>query len=408
MAAIGRHGVLGESAFRLLWVGQSTSELGSALVPVALAFAVIDLTHSASSLGLVMTAGLASRVALVLVGGVFADRLSRRRLMLSADALRAAMQGVLAVLLLSGAARVWQLIVLFAVYGAADAFFSPALTGLVPDTVQAEQLQQANAMLSLSRSVAAVAGPALAGLLVATAGTGVVFALDAGTFGVSSVALALLRVSPPAREIPGSAFLADLRDGWRELTARTWVWTCIVYFSVSNVAVAPLFVLGPFVAERSLGGPAAWGLIVTCGGIGSVLGDVAALRLRPRRALLPGYLALAMWGLEPALLARPFPTAAVAGAAALGFGALSFSNALWFTALQERIPRGSISRVSAYDWLGSRAFQPLGYALAGPAGAAIGVPATLVTGAALHASASVAIAFVPAVRRLSRITPPQQ
>lgn len=166
--------------------------------------------------------------------------------------------------------------------------------------------------------------------------------------------------------------------------------------------------LGPFVAERSLGGPAAWGLIVTCGGIGSVLGDVAALRLRPRRALLPGYLALAMWGLEPALLARPFPTAAVAGAAALGFGALSFSNALWFTALQERIPRGSISRVSAYDWLGSRAFQPLGYALAGPAGAAIGVPATLVTGAALHASASVAIAFVPAVRRLSRITPPQQ
>ena len=247
--------------------------------------------------------------------------------------------------------------------------------------MQAEQLQQANAMLSLSRSVAAVAGPALAGLLVATAGpaSSLHWTQERSASRVSRSRF--FAFSSPVHEVPRSAVLADLRDGWRELTARTWVWTCIVYFSVSNVAVAPLFVLGPFVAERRWAATA-WGLIVTCGGIGSVLGDVVALRFRPSRALLPGYLALATWGLEPALLARPFPTAAVAGAAALGFGALSFSNALWFTALQERIPRGSISRVSAYDWLGSRAFQPLGYALAGPAGAAIGVPATLVHGCA--------------------------
>jgi hypothetical protein len=118
--------------------------------------------------------------------------------------------------------------------------------------------------------------------------------------------------------------------------------------------------------------------------------------------LVPGYLALATWALEPTLLARPFPAPAVAVAAALGFCALSFSNALWFTALQERIPRQALSRVSAYDWLGSRAFQPLGYALAGPAAAVIGIPATLIAGAAVHASASLAVALVPGVRSLRR------
>jgi hypothetical protein len=194
---------------------------------------------------------------------------------------------------------------------------------------------------------------------------------------------------------------SDLRVGWQELTSRTWVWASIVFFSISNLAVAPLFVLGPVVAANSLGGPPAWGLILSCAGIGSLAGDAAALVLRPRRSLATGYLVLASWALAPALLARPFPATVVAAASAVGFAALSFSNALWLTTLQTQVPRGSLSRVSAYDWLGSRLFQPLGYALAGPAGAAIGIPATLLAGAAVQASASVAIAFVPAVRNLT-------
>ena len=158
--------------------------------------------------------------------------------------------------------------------------------------------------------------------------------------------------------------------------------------------------LGPFVAERSLGGAAAWGLIGTCGGIGAVLGDTAALRLRPRRPLVAGGLAVSLWALEPALLARPFPTAGIAVAAALGFGGASFSNTLWFTVLQQRIPREALSRVSSYDWLGSLVFQPAGYALAGPAAAAIGIPATLIASAAVQASACIGVALTPAVRGL--------
>jgi predicted MFS family arabinose efflux permease len=154
------------------------------------------------------------------------------------------------------------------------------------------------------------------------------------------------------------------------------------------------------VAQESLGGSAAWVLIGTAGGIGAVLGDAAALRFRPRRPLMAGGLAVSLWALEPALLARPFPTAVVAIAAAVGFGASGFSNAVWFTALQERIPRASLSRVSSFDWLGSIVFQPAGFALAGPLAAAIGVPATLLVSGALQASACLAFSLPPSVRNL--------
>jgi MFS family permease len=402
MLVAARLGALEEREFRLLWLGQATSAIGTSLVPVALAFAVIDLTGSASALGIVLSAGLVSRVVLLLFGGVVADRLPRQSVMLGSDLLRTASQGMVAVLLLSGRAQIWQLVVLFALYGAGDAFFSPASTGLVPDTVRAERLQQANALMSLSRSVAWVAGPTIAGVLVSVSEPGWVFAIDAATFAVSSASLALLRLPPVLDVLPRPSVLADLRDGWREVRSRTWVWASVARFAVSNLAMAPLFVLGPFVAQDSLGGATAWGVIGTAGGLGAVLGDVAALRLRPRRPLFVGGLVATVWALEPVLLARPAPTWAIAAAAAAGFGAISFANALWFTTLQEQIPREALSRLSSYDWLGSIVFQPLGYVLAGPVSAEIGISATLLAGAALHASSRVALAFVPSVRGLKR------
>ena len=400
MLIAGRLGVLEEREFSILWLGQATSALGSSLVPVALAFAVIDLTGSASALGLVLSAAFVSRVVLLLVGGVVADRLPRQSVMLGADLLRAVSQGLAAALLITGHARLWELVVLIALFGAGDAFFAPASTGLVPETVRAERLQQANALMSLSRSVALVAGPTIAGLLVTAVGPGWVFAIDAATFAVSSASLACLRLPRSASEAPRATVLVELRDGWREVRSRTWVWATVVRFSLSNLAIAPLFVLGPFVAEESLGGATAWGLIGTAGGIGAVLGDAAALRLRPRRPLLIGGLAASLWALEPAVLARPFPTAVIAVAAALGFGGSGFSNALWFTALQERIPRQALSRVSSFDWLGSIAFQPAGFALAGPFASAIGVSATLLGSAAVQASACIVVSLSPSVRRL--------
>lgn len=402
MLVAARIGPLEEREFRLLWLGQATSAIGTSLVPVALAFAVIDLTGSASALGIVLSAGLVSRVVLLLVGGVVADRLPRQTIMLAADLLRTASQATVALLLLSGRAELWQLVVLFALFGAGDSFFSPASTGLVPETVRAERLQQANALMSLSRSVAWVAGPTLSGLIVAGPGPGWVFAIDAASFAVSSLSLGLLHLPRIVDALPRGSLLADLRGGWQEFRSRGWVWLTVVRFGISNLAIAPVFVLGPLVAHDSLGGATAWGLIGTAGGLGAVTGDAAALRLRPRRPLMAAGLVVSLLALEPVLLARPGPTWAIALAAALGLAAVAFSNAIWFTALQERIPREALSRVSSYDWLGSVAFQPAGYALAGPVSAAIGVSATLLAGAALHASACVGVALSPEIRRLRR------
>ena len=402
MQIAARLGALEEREFRLLWLGQATSALGTSLVPVALAFAVIDLTGSASALGIVLSAGLVSRVVLLLFGGVVADRLPRQSLMLGADLLRTGSQGLVAALLITGRAQIWQLVVLFALFGAGDSFFSPASTGLVPELVRGERLQQANALMSLSRSLCWVVGPTVSGLLVAGVGPGWVFAIDAATFAVSSASLALLRLPRAVNLAPHGSILAELRGGWREFRRRAWVWMTVARFGISNLAIAPVFVLGPFVANESLGGATAWGLIGTAGGVGAVLGDAAALRLRPLRPLMAGGLAVSLLALEPALLAIPASTAAIAAAAGVGIGAVSFANALWFTALQERIPREALSRVSSYDWLGSIVFQPAGYALAGPVSVAIGIPATLLAGAALHASACVGVALTPEIRRLKR------
>jgi MFS family permease len=389
---------LGERDFRLLWLGQAASAFGSSLVPVALAFAVVDLTASAAALGLVLSVGLGSRVCLLLLGGVVADRLPRERVMLAAEALRCSTQAVGAALLLTGSARVWELLVLFALLGAGDAFFSPASTSLVPETVPAIRLQQANALIGVARNAARVAGPVLAGLIVAAGTPGIAFAIDAVTFAVSGMSLGLLRLPGTVHRAADAGVLAELRDGWREVSAHSWICTMVAQFALSNLLSAPLFVLGPFVAERSLGGAAAWGVVGTCGGIGAVLGNVLALRLKPSRPLCAGCMAVSLCAVEPALLAWPFPTAAIAAAALAGFGAVSFSNALWFTVLQERIPGEALARVSSYDWLGSLVFQPAGYALAAPAAAAIGISETLLVGAAAQASMCIGVALTPAVR----------
>jgi len=376
------------------------SALGSGLVPLAFSFAVIDLTGSASGLGLVLAVGFGSRIAILPVAGLLADRLPRRGLLIGADALRACTQGAVAMSLLAGRATLWELLVLFALYGAGDAISTPAGTGIVASTVGRGDLRAANALLSASQSAAAVAGPALGGILVATLPIGTIFAIDAGSFLASCASLIAVRLERRTAAIHPTGMLAELGSGWRELKRRTWLWSGVVFFGVSNLAIAPFYVLGPLVARNSLGGPTSWGLVMACSGAGSLAGDVVALAARPRRTLTSGFLVLSTWALVPAVVAGHLPVAAICLVAAVGFGALSFSNTMWLTTLHEEVPNEHLGRVSSYDWLGSRLLQPAGYALAGPAGAAFGVGPTLVAGAALHACASVFIALIPSVRRV--------
>ncbi len=402
-------GALKERQFRLLWLGQATSTLGDGLVPVALSFAVISTLHgSATDLGLVLAAHSLPVVLLVLVGGVWADRLPRQMVMLVSDLIRGAVQATLAVLLLSGAAQLWHLVVLIAIYGTAEAFFQPAATGLVPATISPGRLQQANAFLGLSRSIAFVIGPAVAGVIAATTNPGIVFVVDALTFAVSATSLALLRLPRTRREGVRHSFFADLKGGWHELLAHTWLWVIVVWASTFLcIVIAPFMTLGPVIAKQSLGGAASWGIIAAGWGAGSLGGGLLALRWKPPRPMLICCVLALMMAPAIALLALRAPAPVIAGAQAIGGIGMGFFGAVWQTTLQQHVREEALSRVSAWDWMGSLAFLPLGLILAGPVSAAIGISTTLWIAVGYLVVSTLAVLLVPSVRNLRRLDEPE-
>jgi MFS family permease len=394
-------GALRERDFRLLFLGQAISWLGTGMVPLALAFAVLDVTHSVSDLGFVSAARALPLVVFLLAGGVFADRLPRRAVMIGADLVRLASQGLLAGLLVAGVARLWEIVALVTVLGAATAFFNPAITGLSAQTVSEERLQEANALRSASASLGTVLGPSVAGVLVATVGPGYALAVDATTYGASAWFLARLRL-PPDERLPTQTMLHDLAEGWREFKSRAWLlWSNVHALLANALVLAPYAVLGPAVAKRFLGGPGAWAIISASFGVGSVLGGGVALRYKPRRPLFVG---LALTIVDTPLLALLALHAHVVAIAAAAFAAgvsLIFLNTLWETTIQEQVPARLVSRITAYDLLASTIAYPLGLALAGVLAAhVLGVSGMLWLGAATAAGLTVFIFCVPSVRAL--------
>jgi predicted MFS family arabinose efflux permease len=400
---------LREREFRLLWLGQATSTLGDGLVPVALAFAVIKtLDRGPTALGLVLAAESVPVVVFVLAGGVWADRLPRQMVMLASDVIRGAVQATLAVLLLSGAAELWHLVVLVAIYGTAQAFFQPAATGLVPATVSPERLQQANAFLGLSKSTAFILGPAIAGVIAATTNPGIVFVVDAVTFAVSATSLAMLHLPRSRREGERQSFLADLKGGWHELVSHTWLWVIVAWASLFLcIVVAPYMTLGPVIAKESLGGPAAWGLIAAGWAVGTLAGGLLALRWRPLRPMLVCCAAVLLIAPSMILLAMRAPAPLIAVLNAVGGSGMGLFGALWQTTLQQHVREDALSRVSAWDWMGSYAFLPLGLVLSGPVAAAIGISTTLWIGVGFNVLSTGAVLLVPSVRNLRRLDEPE-
>lgn len=395
-------GPLVERPFRLLWIGQTGSAAGDALIPVAVAFAVLQVGGTAGDLGIVFAAFTAAHVVLVLAGGVWADRLPRQLVMVACDAVRAVAEVILAVLLLSGTAHVWHIAVGAAVIGAASAFFLPASSGLIPQAVSPGRLQQANALMGLSRNATGIFGPPVSGLLIALSkGTGVVFLVDSATFAISAVSLLMLRLAPvEARSEEPQRFFAELAAGWREVASRPWIVAAICTFAVTNMAAAPFIILGPVVARDFLGGAAAWGLILTGGGIGGLIGGVLALRFRPKRPLLVGFAISGAMSLPPLALIGPLPVLVIAAGTMLSWTAIQLSNTWWFTMLQQHVPEHARSRVSSYDWLVSLVFQPLGFLLAGPLASRIGLTWTLLGAAVLGLAGNYGVLLVRSVREV--------
>lgn len=397
-----RGGALGHRTFRLLFAGQSVSSLGDRLVPVALAFAVLDLTGSATDLGLVLAAQTIPMVVFVLVGGVWADRLARRRVMLVSDLVRAVAQGASAALLLSGAAHVWELAALQAVYGLAAAFFGPAVRALVPETVPAEHLQSANALLALSDNFSSVLGPAVAGVIVAVLRPGWGLAFDGLTFLGSAACLSVMP-AVAARIRPRATMVAELRAGWSSFRSRSWLWITVGCFTLYiGFGWAPWQVLGPQVARVALGGPGAWAVIVVAMGVGSIAGGLVALRVRPRHPLR---VSLTVFVIATpslvALVAAHAPVPLIAVVALVDGATGTLFNTFWFTALQSDVPADELARVISWDYLGSMALLPVGQALSGPVAATLGLSATLYGAAGVTLVLFAAALAAPAVRNFS-------
>jgi predicted MFS family arabinose efflux permease len=392
--------VLRERDYRLLFGGYAASLLGDGMVGVALAFAVIHLGGSASEIGLVLAARTLALVACLLAGGVVADRVSRRSVMVAADLTRLCSQGVLAALLISGDAQVWMIAALTAVTGGATGFFNPASTGLLPLVVSPEQLQQANGLRSTAQAVGEIFGPIAAAALVVAASPGWALAIDALTFAVSAAFLA--RLSLPRRlQTEAQPFFADLRAGWSAFTERTWVWTFVLAFSISNMVWGAFSALGPVLAQRDLGGAAAWGAVLSAMGAGGVIGGAAAIRARPRRPLFVIVATATGFAIPLALLAMHAPVGLLAAATFFAGISLMYGNSIWESTLQRRIPPESLSRVSADDWFGSLAFQPLGLALWGPIAGLIGIDTALWLAFAVWTVVILALFGVPDIRSVT-------
>jgi MFS family permease len=393
---------LRERDFLLLFVGRTVSLFGTALAPIALAFGVLEIGGSASDLGLVVAAGSLPMVVFLLVGGIWADRLPRHHVMVASDAASAVAQAVVAVLFLTGRADVWHLIALSAIRGAAAAFFFPAAQGIIPQVVSATHLQEANALLRLSRNGAQIGGTALAGVLVAVAGPGWALALDAATYVLGAAFLVPLRL-PRSETLSERRFLRELREGWDEFRSRTWLWAIVLQFAfMLAAAVGAWSVLGPIVADRSLGGAPAWSLIVAAQSTGFLAGGLLVLRWRPARPLLVATLAIFAMAPPLFLLAGPAPTLVIAaGAFAAGFG-IELFGVFWDLTMQEQIPPEALSRVSSYDALGSFIFVPLGAAVVGPLADAVGVAETLIGAGLVVVIATAAVLLVDDVRNLRR------
>jgi MFS family permease len=385
-------GALAERNFRYLFASSTISGLGDGISVIALVFAVLQVSDSPIALGLVLAARQIADAAIVLAAGVWADRLPRHLVLIAVAIVQGIVQGITGTLVLTGSATIAMLVGLQAIYGLAEGFYLPASTGLIPATISPGRLQQANALLGLSRNGTRIVGPAIGGALVALGSPGSALILDAVSF--AAAALLLLPLRLPARDdvVEAKSFFADLRQGWGEFRRQTWIWTTIVFFGIGNFAFASYWVLGPVIAKHDLGGAPAWAALTAAFSVGAIVGGVVAMKIRPKKPLAASCMAAWVFLLQPLGMGLGLPLGVLIVISLVAGCGLAIHITLWFTVFQQNVPEESLSRVSSYDSFGSFVLLPLGAALAGPIAAVVGVQETLI-GAAIVIAITQAIVF---------------
>lgn len=355
-----------------------------------------------SDVGLVLGSAVASRVVFLMIGGVWADRLPRRSVMVAADGLRGVVQLGIAIAFLTGEIQVWQLVVSAALFGAAASFFNPASTGLLPQLVPTNRVQEANALVGLSQHVTHLFGPVASGVLIATVGYELIYAIDAATFFASLSCLVLMRPLRPVAT-QSQSFLADAREGIGAVMARPWMRVTIIVDLFGNFAFAPYFVLGPLVVREHFDGAPDWGLMMATGTAGGIAGGALILRWKPLRPLIPAYVLLLAGPLALLSLVPPLALPLLMLASFAFSMAMVVGNTFWTSMAQQHVPQELMGRVDSVAWTGSVLILPLAYAISGPIAEWIGVRETLLAAAALGIGSYVSALLSRSVRELRRL-----
>jgi MFS family permease len=399
--------VLGHRSFVALLAWRTVSLLGNGLAGIAITFAVLDLTGSATDLGLVLAARSLPQVVFLLFGGVLADRLPRNLVLVGSSIVSGLTQSLAAVLLLSDHASVAALVAIEAVNGASAAFMFPASAGLLPQTVPAADLQPANVVFRMFSTSALVGGVSVGGVLVAAVGPGWGLVADAVSFFLGAAFFAAIRLAPGER-LASSNVLADLREGWGAFRSRTWLWVVVLAFGVINaVHAAGWFTLGPKIADDTFGRQG-WGFVLAAETAGMFVAGVVLLRVRFRRPLFVGMLGVMVWSpLMLVLAAEPGVLLLILASFVAGV-AIELFGIGWDLSMQQHVPPHLLSRVYSYDALGSLIAIPIGQVLAGPAAGLLGIREAVVLCAVVIMVAGAAATAVPAVRRLERTDLPER
>ncbi|MEW1548811.1 MFS transporter [Streptomyces tsukubensis] len=386
--------------FRLFFTARSASLLADGMLMVSLTTAVLGAGYGAGGVGYALAAWMAPIALLVLFGGVLADRFTPQVMMIGADVVRMLAMLVLAGLLVAGDVRLWQIMALMAVSGAATAMFQPGLASMVPQV--AEDIQRANALLRISEAMSALIGPGLAGLVVAYWDVAGSYLVIAAAYALSAVGLAPLRRLRTVRDEGDDPLLQRLRTGWHEFSSRPWLWGVIAIWAVYG-----LFVFGPaiplgaaLITEQH--GSAGYGWIASADGAGTIVGGLLGMRVRPRRPLVAGACAMFCFALNPLAPALGWNFTATALTGVLAGCGFAFWGVMWATSVQSHVPLAVLSRVYAYDVAGSIMVIPLGRALSGPAADGFGADRVLLFSSVMGVVCIVAMLCVPAIRGLGR------
>lgn len=387
--------------FALLWSGETISALGDGVFTVALALVALKIGHRPIDLAYVMVARSVPAVVFALVGGVVVDRVARRTAMISSDVVRGLAVGVVAVLLSQGSLHLWELIVMSAVFGTADAFFFPAFNAIVPELLDEEHLAQANALSQMSGQLTqGLIGPAIGGIIVATIGYAWSFAANAISFAVSTACLLAMRIRSPKVERHGTA-IADALQGIGYFRSQRWLVVSLVAAAFANfVGMAPLFVLLPLLVRLTLHGSAlSLGLVFASGGLAGVVASLVVAKVgSPRRFVTVLWVSYAVGGVAMAAMALAPNVWAVAVINAVEVGTLIYGDVLYFSMLQRLVPREFLGRVSSLVFLMAFSLGPLGIMVAGIVATGIGVRASLMVGGLVSAALCAGVIVVPGAR----------